>query len=237
MSATYEVTLLRSERVAEGTTAFHFAKPDAFSYRPGQYVDVSLVAPRERDPAGNLRSFSLVSAPHEPSLTIATRMRGSPFKRDLAALPVGAGVRVTGPEGELALDDDEPCVVFVAGGIGITPFMSMLRDAAQRRSERAITLIYGNRTPAATAFMTELEALGEHLPGLRLVHCMSEPDAGWTGERGFVTEKLLARYIDSPDAPLYYVVGPPAMTAALQETLMGLGVPDDRVRVEAFAGY
>lgn len=234
------LTLLRSEVVADGTTAFHFARPESFAFAPGQYVDLSLVEPREADPSGNLRSFSIASAPHEPELTFATRMRGSPFKRELAALPPGAQVMAEGPFGDLVLNDDARDVILVAGGIGITPFRSMLRDAAHRSSERNVTLVYGNRTPQASAFLDELSTLTRALPGLRLVSCMSEPERcvpAWPGETGFVTEKLLARHVPNPCAVVWYVVGPPAMTAAMRDTLMNLGVDDEAVRVEEFAGY
>jgi ferredoxin-NADP reductase len=234
------LTLLRSETIADGTTAFHFARPSGFDFVPGQYLNLGLVAPREPDPAGNLRSFSIASAPHEDELAFATRMRGSPFKRELAALAPGAHVKAEGPFGELALDEDTRPVVFLAGGIGITPFRSMLRDAARRGSGRSITLVYGNRTPQASAFLAELTTLSQRLPGFRLVSCMSEPDhcvPAWQGETGFVTEKLLSRLVANAREALWYVVGPPAMTAAMRETLMNLDVDDECVRVEEFAGY
>ncbi len=237
---TFALTLLGSHAVAEGTTAFRFAKPPGFAFAPGQYVDFSLAAPSAPDPAGNLRSFSLASAPDDDDLTIATRMRGTPFKRDLAALAPGAAVRASGPYGELVLADDAQPVVLVAGGIGITPFRSMLRDAARRGDPRSFTLLYGNRTPQATAWYAEWDALAARLPRLAVVHCMSEPAAAvppWTGETGFVDEKLVARHVADPSAPVWYVVGPPAMTAAVRDVLANLGVDDAAVRVEDFAGY
>jgi ferredoxin-NADP reductase len=140
----------------------------------------------------------------------------------------------------VAADAAAQPVVLLAGGIGITPFRAMLRHLAQARSAREVTLVYANRTPQAAAFLPELPALAAVLPGLRLVHCMSEPEQAqpaWTGERGFVTESLLARHLPDPLAPLYYVVGPPAMTEALTEALVNFGVADEAVRIEAFAGY
>lgn len=240
MTAARTLTLLGSEAIADGTTTFHFVRPAGFAFRPGQYMNLSLVAPREADPSGNLRSFSIASAPHEAELTFATRMRGSPFKRELAALPAGAQVMAEGPFGELVLDDDARDAVLLAGGIGITPFRSMLRDAAHRGSVRNITLVYGNRTPQSSAFLDELSALSDALPRLRMVNCVSEPERcvpAWQGETGFVTEKLLARYVANPRTAIWYVVGPPAMTAAMRDTLLNLDVDDEAVRVEEFAGY
>ncbi len=235
-----EVMLVDSEEVAEGTRAFRFSKPPGFTFLPGQFANFSLIAPSETDEAGTLRSFSLASAPHERDLMIATRMRPSAFKRALSAMPIGARIEMEGPYGELVFTDDGNPTVFVAGGIGITPFLSILRDAAHAGSDRRITLIYGNRTPEAAAFLAEIDLLGQRLPGLTVVNCMSEPARArrpWHGETGFIDEKMLARHVPDLAAPTWYVVGPPAMTAALREVLMNLGVADSAVQVEDFAGY
>jgi ferredoxin-NADP reductase len=236
----HRIALIGSEEVAEGTRAFHFTKPAGFAFAPGQFANFSLLDPAETDAAGMQRSFSIASAPWESEIMIATRMRPSAFKRTLAALPAGTSLEMDGPYGELVQEDDGRRAVFLAGGIGITPFLSMLRDAAHHGKDRAITLVYGNRTPEASAFLAELDALAGRLPGLRLVNCMSEPEKsarGWTGETGFVDDKLLARHIADPPGATWYVVGPPGMTAAMRDVLLNLGVDDGAVRVEDFAGY
>src|SRR6266568_937201 len=127
----YETKLTASETVAEGTMAFHFAKPADFKFTAGQSMNVSLMDPPETDAKGNARTFSIVSAPHENELVIATRMRDTAFKRVLKAMPAGGRVSLRGPAGMFTLDpaDDRPAV-FLAGGIGVTPFVSMLREAA-----------------------------------------------------------------------------------------------------------
>jgi ferredoxin-NADP reductase len=231
-----ELTLLATQSVAEGTTAFRFTRPDGFHFLAGQYVDLTHLAAVD-DPAGNLRSFSIASAPHETDLLVVTRMRGSPFKQALAALSAGSAIEAVGPHGELVLDNDARPVVMIAGGIGITPFRAMLRDLAFRRDGREVTLLYGNRTPHASAFLHELDAMAAQLPRLRVVHCMSEASAGWEGDTGFMDERFVSRNVPDIAAPVYYVVGPPAMTESVREALTNLGVDDDAVRVEAFAGY
>src|SRR3954471_17859544 len=153
----YEVTLRRREPVAERTLAFYFDKPAGFSHDAGQIVMASLIEPPSMDAAGPSRTFTLASAPHEPELMIATRMRDSGFKRALAALPVGASVRLEGPAGLMTLHEDAARpAVFLAGGIGITPFLSMVRDARARRLSHRIVLFYSNRRPQDAAFLGEL---------------------------------------------------------------------------------
>jgi hypothetical protein len=116
--------------------AFHFTKPPGFAYTPGQFANFSLPRPAATDDAGMQRSFSIASAPYEDEIMIATRMRPSAFKRTLAAMPAGTRLAMEGPHGELVQEDDGRPAVFLAGGIGITPFLSMLRDAAHRGDAR-----------------------------------------------------------------------------------------------------
>ena len=125
----YETALTRSETVAEGTMAFHFAKPAGFKFTAGQSMNVSLIDPPESDAKGNSRTFSIVSAPHENELVIATRMRDTAFKRVLKGMPPGGRVGLRGPAGMFTLDPaDARPAAYLAGGIGITPFVSMLRS-------------------------------------------------------------------------------------------------------------
>src|SRR5258706_943277 len=158
--AKYETTLTRSETVAEGTMAFHFAKPAGFKFTAGQSMNVSLIDPPETDAKGNARTFSIGSAPYETELTIATRMRDTAVKRVVKAMPSGGRVQLRGPAGKFTLDgaDTRPAV-FLAGGIGITPFVSMSRQAAHDRLARDIWLFYSNRRPEDAAFLDQLSAL------------------------------------------------------------------------------
>lgn len=236
----HDITLLGAESIAEGTSAFRFTKPEGFDFVPGQFANFTLVDPPAMDEAGPLRTFSIASAPHETALLVATRMRPSAFKTALAALPAGARLEMEGPFGEFALEPGDRPAAFVAGGIGITPFLSILRHEAHAGSTREIALYYGNRTPEAAAFLGEIDAFASRLPRFRVVHCMSDPAClarGWTGEKGFMDEKFLARHAGDPAVPLWYVVGPPAMTQAMHEVLVSLGVGDADLRVEDFAGY
>ena len=235
----YETRLEGREEIAEGTMAFHFDKPAGFSFKAGQAVALELTDP----PAGDgqsQRTFSLVSAPFENTLVVATRMRDSAFKRALKALPVGARMKLEGPFGDLTLGDAARPAVFIAGGIGITPFMSMLRQAGQDRSPHRLFLVYSNRRPEDSAFLAELQGLERQNNNFRLLATMTDMNKSarkWDGETGLVDAHLLQRFVGDLAAPIYYVVGPPAMVGAMQETLKQGGIAAGNIRTEEFYGY
>lgn len=239
--AVYETALRRRETVAEGTMAFHFDKPAGFAHQAGQNAVFTLVDPPETDAQGPGRTFTIASAPHEPALMIATRMRDTAFKRVLKSAALGARVRIDGPSGVMLLHEDAARpAVFLAGGIGVTPFLCMARHAAANRLPHRIVLFYSNRRPEDAAFLEELRTLEQSNPGYRLIATMSEAQKSsrpWQGETGFIRPDMLGRYLADLESPVYYFAGPPGMTMAMQSMLEGLGVGAHDMRSEEFYGY
>ncbi|MBI2316102.1 MAG: FAD-dependent oxidoreductase [Betaproteobacteria bacterium] len=237
----HETRFLSREQIAEGTMAFRFAKPAGFNFRAGQSMIVTLLDPPETDAKGNQRSFSIASAPAEADLAIATRMRDTAFKRVLKAMPEGTRVQIRGPAGSFVLDEGERRpAVFIAGGIGITPFVSMLRQSAIEPLERKLYLLYSNRRPEDAAFMRELMALEQRNSNYRIVVTMSgteEARESWNGERGRIDKAMLERTLVDLLVPVYYVAGPPAMLEAMQGPLAGAGVKTEDIRCDEFFGY
>jgi ferredoxin-NADP reductase len=235
------VHLKRREEIAQGTMSFHFAKPAGFRFRPGQAIDLVLADPAIRGTDFARHAFSIVSAPHEDEVAIATRMRDSPFKNALSRLPPGGAAEIDGPFGSLTLHNKaDRAGVFIAGGIGITPFMSMLRHARHAALPHRLVLLYSNRRPEDSAFLSELQRLeGEHA-SFRLVATMTqmaESRLPWTGATGMIDEALLKRIGAELANPVWYVAGPPAMVAAMRQTLERAGVDGDDIRSEDFYGY
>lgn len=237
----YDTRLLGHEEIAAGTRAFRLAKPPGFDFEAGQAITLVLVEPPPEDNSRQ-RIFSLVSAPFEPELCVATRMReGSAFKRALAGLPAGAPLRLRGPRGSMTLRDDpqRPCV-FIAGGIGITPFMSMLRQAAHDGSSRQLRLVYSNRRPEDAAFIDELQRLEARLPGFRLHATMTHMAASaraWRGDTRMLGADVIADARRGLATPVYFVVGPPGLVGVAKEGLDALEVPAADIRTEPFYGY
>src|SRR5436305_11250499 len=128
-STFYESSVVAAEDVAQGTMAFYLARPDGFEFRAGQSLDLTLVDPPETDGEGDTRTFSIASPPFEPELMIATRMRDTAFKRVLAR-GAETALRIDGPAGSFTLHENaQRPAVFLAGGIGITPFLSIIFQA------------------------------------------------------------------------------------------------------------
>lgn len=237
----YTVPLIERRLVAEGTMAFHFEKPAQFVFTPGQFVDLTLLRPSETDAAGNTRTFSIASAPDEETVMVATRLRDTAFKREMQRLPLGTTVRMEGPFGKLMLHADQTRpAVFLSGGIGITPFRSMVVHAAMQRSPQRLVLFYSNRRPEDAAFLDELQALQETNPRYTFVGTMTEPEKSslvWQGETGYINAAVLSKHLVNVDRPIYYVVGPPGMVGALRTMLKEAHIDDSDVRTETFAGY
>ena len=236
-----EARLLRRETVADGTMAFYFERPAGFQFDAGQNVMMTLIDPPEDDAQGPMRPFTIASAPHEPELMIATRMRDTAFKRTLKNAPPGLKVEIDGPNGVMVLHEDlERPAVFLAGGIGITPFLSMARHAAKAELPHRIYLFYSNRRPEDAAFFDELRELEKRNPNYRLIPTMAEMEKSsraWSGETGFISREMLERYLPDLNSPVFYFAGPPAMTMAMQSMLSSAGISENDMRSEEFYGY
>jgi ferredoxin-NADP reductase len=235
------VKLLSRHEVAERTTAFRFERPPNWTFKAGQCLDMTLLDPPETDAEGNTRTFSIASAPHEETLMVATRMRDTAFKRVLGAMPIGSSVKIEGPSGNLTLHNNATrTAVFVAGGIGITPFHSILLRAAKEKLPHRIILFYSNRRPEDAPFLEELRALQEENPNYKFVACMTDmakSHQSWQGEAGLINKDMLLRHVKDAGSPIYYLAGPPEMVKGLHTVINEAGVDDDDIRAEDFFGY
>jgi ferredoxin-NADP reductase len=227
-----------TREVAEGTLLALFAVEDYPDYRPGAYFWVELPDRGHDDEKGLRRHISLVTSPTEHGVVgLATRLRDTAFKRTLAELEVGDEVQVEEPKGSFLLPEDTDVeYVFVAGGIGITVFRSMLRYIADTGEPYRVTLVYSNRDRSSTPFLDELAELEQRIPRLRVVLTMTDDEA-WEGERRRVDPAMLADVLGGLDGRTFLVAGPPAMAEGVADSLREAGVPEERVRADRFSGY
>ncbi|MDF1718263.1 MAG: hypothetical protein P1U75_16540, partial [Antarcticimicrobium sp.] len=214
--------------------ALHPARAFAFPYSAGQFawlnIRTSPFGPRENP-------FSISSAPSTaPEVRFLIKELGD-FTCTIGQIKPGSRAYLDGPHGHLTVTDhDAPGIALVAGGVGIAPMLSILRELRARGDQRPTTLIYGNRTEEQIACRAELEAMArDH--GTRLIHILSEPPEGWQGATGMVTPDLLRAHFGSPEHRqwLYLLCGPPPMLEAAEDALIGLGVPSRNILSERFS--
>jgi ferredoxin-NADP reductase len=208
-------------------------------FKPGQFCFVTLINPPYTDDKGNQRIFSIVNSPNEKDvIMIATRITGSAFKRSLAELSSGAEVEISDAMGDFTLPEDKgKPVVFITGGIGITPFISMLRYVREEKLGYNITMLYSNRDKESTAFFDELKKLSQELKkSFKLVMTMTD-DKQWEGEKQRIDAQLIKKYVKDIDNSIFMMAGPPGMVEAVQNVLKGMSVKEQNIRIDSFAGY
>jgi len=230
------------ERRSEATEVISFVFDlggQPFEYRPGQYVFCELESLDFPDERGNRRHFTISSSPTEKGiLMFTTRMRGSGFKETLQRALLGYEINIGTPLGHFVMPEGEiRRHVFIAGGIGITPYRSMLRCAADTKKPIDAVLLYFSHSSADIVFRQELEEISRQMPTFSLVHVLSSPEAGWKGEQGKLDEVLLRKWVPNPDQRLFWISGPPPMVTAYRELIRQSGVGDESIRTDSFAGY
>jgi len=238
---TFTIQLKDRKEIANGTIAVFFNKPENFEFVAGQSIGLTLINPSETDAKGNMRTLSLASAPYELDLMVATRVRDAAFKRELNRIPLGTPVKIEGPFGFMTLHKTTTRpAVFLAGGIGITPFRSMVCQATKTLLNQELILFYSNRRPEDSAFLVDLKELEKRHSNFTLVATMTNLENSqlpWNGEKGYINKEMLTRFVRDLRQPVYYIAGPPALESALREVLQEVGVEEDDINSESFSGY
>ncbi len=207
-----------------------------FDYRPGQFHFLHLR--RGRGLPTEEHPFTISSSPTREHLSSTIKESGD-FTRTIGQTQPGDRIAIRGPFGRFSYTyyPERKNIVMIAGGIGITPLMSMLRHMQDSNFDAEVLLIFGNRTEHDIAFREELEEMAtrDH-PRLKVIHVLSQPDQSWSGENGFVDRNKLEHLMDSGYAEkMYYLCGPPPMMVKVIADLTTLGVPEDRIEYEFFS--
>lgn len=231
------VTFIGREATAANIYTFHFKPEKPANFEPGQYTQIKLPHQPE-DKRGHKRWFTLSSSPTEPDLTITTKMAtlsGSSFKANLMKVAVGTKLELAKPDGDFTLDKDpNKMLVFVAGGIGITPFHSIIKYLHDKNQERPIQLIYGANTPEDFAF----RELFDNTPAISQVrYVVREPAPGWDGSTGILGSKTISDLAGGLEGKLVYLSGPEPMVEALESELHASGQDKKQIKTDFFPGY
>lgn len=231
-------TVAEKREVAKGTLLALFAVDDYPDHRPGAYFWVELPERGDNDEKGLRRHITIVTSPTERGVVgLATRLRDTAFKRTLAGLEIGDEVQVEEPKGSFLLPEDTSAdYVFVAGGIGITPFRAMLRFVADEGLAYRVTLVYSNRDRESSPFLDELEELERRIDGLRVILTMTD-EPGWEGETRRLDAEVLGELVGGLEGKTFLIAGPPPMAEGVAQALLDAGLPEDRVIADKFSGY
>ncbi len=227
----FYLTFIKKEKVAKDAYAFYFSSrgrpASGWDFLPGQYMHMYLPVIND-DGRGDSRMLTIASSPFEKQyMVFITRIIQSAFKKTLLNLIPGTKVKFYGPSGGFVLNENETREqVFLAGGIGITPFLSMLSYIDQKKLTLKTTLIVSFSTVEDIIYKEELENLERRNPNIKVVYIV-----------GRISEDLIKKYVSNIKESLYYIVGPPKMVDAMYEIVEGMGVASKDILTENFVGY
>jgi len=259
-SSQIELTLIEKDKVNDtDVMSFKFSKQlndqidnKTLNYNTGQFAffDIGDVY---NDPKGPIRHFTISSSPTENFIMFSTRMRDSPYKKRLSTLEKGAKVKVRGPEGNFVLHKDySKPAVFLSGGIGVTPFRSMIKYATDMQLPVKIIMFDSNKDRNNILFKKEFDDWTSINKNLKIIYTISEEDSqhkeqsplstsnDWKGEYGRIDKTMILKYVDNSllNNSIFYICGPPNMLKAMQILLQeDLEIPKERIKVEEFTGY
>jgi ferredoxin-NADP reductase/Na+-translocating ferredoxin:NAD+ oxidoreductase RnfD subunit len=222
---------------AHGTYSFWFEPYKKFDYIPGQYLEWTL-AHNKHDSRGIRRFFTISSSPTEPRLRLITRMaeKSSTFKQTLLKMEPGDEIVISSLQGEFLLPKDQnQKLAFVAGGVGIAPFLSMTKYLLDKNEKRNAVLFFANKTEAETAFKNQLNEAQK--AGVKTVYLLNDPPAGWNGRTGFLTPEIIKEEMPDWKERTFYISGPEPMVLNYEDMLAKMGVPRKQVIRDYFPGY
>ncbi|MAZ67729.1 hypothetical protein CL652_03095 [bacterium] len=224
----FNTQIVAHRTVANGTHEVTFKRPAGFEFKAGQYTQVAvskLIAP---DPKGRSRQFSLASPPEDRKhLRVVFRASGSGFKKTLMSIPKNSTVTIEQASGSFLFPDEvNKSHVFVAGGVGIAPFMSYLPQQREKTLHHPLTLYYGNKDSHSAAYLAELEQLSEEQQQFSIHNLYHQP-----------SPDLFSDLVEKHPNAVWWIVGPPAMVAVVISGLRTGGVLSDHIFTESFEGY
>jgi ferredoxin-NADP reductase len=215
-------------------TSFRFRRPATLSYKPGQYLFLTIKS-RERNLS---KTFSISSSPTEKKhIEFTKKLTDSEFSVALRMLKVGDWVRIDAPYGKFTFEGENEKIALLAGGIGITPFKSICRYCTDMRLTSKIALLYGNRSERDIVFREELEEMEKQNKNLKVIFILNEASNAWKGAKGVINAEMVKKEVPDYEERVFYVCGPPPMVQAMEKLINDLGLPPAQLRLEAFTGH
>jgi ferredoxin-NADP reductase len=237
----FDSRLLDRKMLSDDVMVVSLEKPEHYEFRAGQFCFLNLQDRGIQDERGLRRHLSIASAPHEKVLLFATKISGSAFKQTLLKMPIEDIIIIEPPLGTFTLPEETATpVIFLAGGIGITPFRSMLQNVVTAQTNHSITLFYSNRVPGEALFLDELQSITGAHEHISIIPTMTRVDSSsttWTGLTGRLNSSMIQEGCKEWRNAVYFIAGPPKMSDSMKEILEGMDIQPDLIRIERFVGY
>ncbi len=215
-------------------TSYRFPRPPELVYKPGQYFFVTI----KQGGKELIHHFSFSSSPTEKEhFEFTKKLTDHEYSIALKAVKVGDWARIDAPYGQFTFEGEYPKIALLAGGIGITPFVSICKYAADKRLNSKITLFYGCRTENDIAFKQELEHMQEENKNLKIICTVMEATNQWKGATGVITADMIKKELPDYMQNVFYVCGPPPMVTAMEKLVASIGLQKEQLKLEYFTGY
>jgi len=232
---------VRKIHIGSDIWQLHFKKPAGLEYLPGQFLH-TVIEDLHPDERGIERWFTISSSPTEKNIIITTRLisgKHSEFKDDLFHLKPGDDIKVDGPEGKFVLPAEGKKILWIAGGIGVTPFISQMQYLLDTKDlERNIVLLYGLRTLDEDPCTELVKKCQKAMPKFQIERILSETiPKDWNGQTGYIDAKLIKNVIPDYIERELYVSGPEPMVDAMKAILLKIGVDENNLHQDWFPGY
>ncbi|MBU6214535.1 hypothetical protein KGM48_01700 [Patescibacteria group bacterium] len=235
----YQMALVARNELAAGTYEFVFAPDRLFHFRPGQYLEWTL-GHNNPDSRGNRRFFTIASSPTEADVRLGVKFYGSKssFKRALATMKAAETISVCHLSGDFVLPNDKTKkLVFIAGGIGVTPFRSMVQYLIDTKDTRAVTLLYSNATASEIAYKEVFDRAAREI-GMKTLYVLTNEPASVPGAyHGFIDGKVIRQAVPEYEDCTFFISGPHGMVEAFKKILTDMGVSRFKIKTDYFPGF
>ncbi len=215
-------------------SSYRFARPAELDFKPGQFFFTTIkVGEKELT-----HHFSFSSSPTDKDFFEFTKkFTDHEYSLALKASKVGDWARIDAPYGQFTFEGEHSKIALLAGGIGITPFISICKNATDKQLNSKITLFYGCRTEGDIAFHNELELIQKQNRNLRVHLVVMQASPEWKGAIGIITADMIRQELPDFKENVFYTCGPPPMVKAMETIIANLGIPKEQMKQEFFTGY
>lgn len=230
----FESKILKIIQRTDVVKSFIFKRPDEFNFKAGQYILVTL----NIDGVPITKPLTISSSPTQYDfLEFTKKLTGHPYSNVLNAMKIDNIIEISGPFGNFVFEEEYPKIALLCGGIGVTPMVSICKYCTDLELNTNIKLIYSNKTEHDIAFMSDLNNMEYINSNLNILYTLTRADDNWIGCRERICENLILKEVPDYKERYFYICGPPSMIKSVEELLLMMNIPKDKIKKESLIGY